>query len=283
MGLLSGLGGMGLGNLEGMSLYEDPKKPEKKEEVLEEAPQVKQVKEEDFLFEKSYTCPVCCNEFKSLSVRAGKTKLAGTDLDLRPRYDVIEPLKYDVVMCFKCGCTSLAKYWGPLSPTQRKNLIDMVCRQYKPTRNSGMAIYTYDEAIERYQMALANAIVRNAKASEKAYICLKAGWLVRTKIENLDETEEDYEKIKAESEALEEEFLKNALEGFIAARSKEMLPMCGMDENTLDYLIAALSYELKEYEQASKIIGKLLVSKTINARIKEKAIDLKDKVRSEMN
>ena len=39
--------------------------------------------------------------------------------------------------------------------------------------------YTYEDALARYQLALVNAIVKQAKNSEKAYICLKAGWLMR--------------------------------------------------------------------------------------------------------
>ena len=281
MGLLSGLGGMGLGDLEGMSLYEDPKAPvhTDNQEAEVEAPKIS---ESDFLFEKSFSCPICNHTFKSIAVRAGKSKLTGTDIDLRAKYDNVEPLKYDVVMCPYCGCTSLARYWGNPTSTQAKNIREKISVNFKPKAYKGNK-YTYDEALERYQMALANAIVKGAKASEKAYICLKAGWLLRSKQESLDKASETYEQDMSAARTAEDEYLKNALEGFIAARANEMMPICGMDESTLDYLIAALSIRFKEYERASKLVGNLLVSRNANSRIKEKAYDLKELIKQEKN
>lgn len=41
----------------------------------------------------------------------------------------------------------------------------------------------------------------------------------------------------------ERECLKNAYEGFLKAISSEAFPMAGMDENTLQYLLADLARE----------------------------------------
>ena len=100
-GLLSGLDQFGLTGLEDMNLYEKPKKAEVGEDGKEVPPVVQ---EQDFLFDKSFTCPICDREFKSRTVKIGKAKLAGSDLDLRPRYEQIDLLKYDVIMCPTCGC-----------------------------------------------------------------------------------------------------------------------------------------------------------------------------------
>lgn len=280
MGILSGLGGMGLGNLEGFSLYENAEKPQEKENSSEEKVKiVPKAKEEDYLFEKSFSCPVCMNEFKALAVRAGKTKLLGTELDLRPKYENVEPLKYDVIVCDKCGCASLSRFWGPMTPSQRKAFVEQIGKSYKKKIYITGA-YTYEHALERYQLALANAMVKGVKASEKAYICLKAGWLLRSQIETLDE-ESDSEKI-SNLINMEEEYLANALEGFVVARSKELMPICGMDEATLDYLLATLMYRLKKYEQAAKMVGNLLVSRTANSRIKDRALNLKELIKEKL-
>ena len=98
-GLLSGLEQFGLTNLENMDLYEKPKKVEKDEQ----GKPVPVMQEQDFLFDKSFTCPICDREFKSRTVKIGKAKLAGSDLDLRPRYEQIDLLKYDIIMCPYCG------------------------------------------------------------------------------------------------------------------------------------------------------------------------------------
>ena len=86
-GILSGLARFGLGKLENMELYEAPKKEEAGAEG-KPAPAV--VQEQDFLFDKSCTCPICDKEFKNRTVKVGKAKLSGSDLDLRPRYEQID-------------------------------------------------------------------------------------------------------------------------------------------------------------------------------------------------
>ena len=60
-GLLSGLSEIGLGGLENMEVYEQPEDKEA-EKQAEEKPEVK---EETFLFDKSYECPVCYQGFKA--------------------------------------------------------------------------------------------------------------------------------------------------------------------------------------------------------------------------
>jgi len=276
MGLLSGLGGLGLGNLDGMSLYDAPKKEAKAENEPEQGKTpAPEIKESDFLFEKGYKCVVCDREFKVLAIRTGKAKLKGTEMNLRPRYENVEPLKYEVVMCPRCGCSAHARYWGNLTPTQRKNVIENISKAFK-TKNYDGDTYTYEEAFERYQMALANTMVRQSKASEKAYICLKAGWLLQSKAENLDPTLADFDLQKKYTLEQADEYLKSAVEGLIQARRSEQFPICGMDESTVDYLIAALLVEQKEYDQAAKLVGSLLASKTANSRMKDKALTLKE-------
>ena len=177
-GLLSGLEQFGLSNLESMDLYETPKKPEEGGEGGQAAAHV--VQEQDFLFDKSFTCPLCDREFKARTVKIGKAKLAGSDLDLRPRYEQIDLLKYDVIMCPSCGYASLSRFFKYLTSPQAKNIQKAISANFKPQKETAET-YTYDEALERYKMALANAIVKQTKASEKAYICLKTAWLLRVR------------------------------------------------------------------------------------------------------
>lgn len=63
--------------------------------------------DEEFIFLKNYTCPVCGKEVKNPTVKSSKARLVGSDPDLRPVYEIIDSLKYDVVMCNHCGylCT----------------------------------------------------------------------------------------------------------------------------------------------------------------------------------
>ena len=270
-GLLSGLEQFGLTNLENMDLYEKPKKVEKDEQ----GKPVPVMQEQDFLFDKSFTCPICDREFKSRTVKIGKAKLAGSDLDLRPRYEQIDLLKYDIIMCPYCGYAALSRFFKFLTSPQAKNIQKTISATFKPQKET-KEIYTYDEALERYKLTLANAIVKQAKSSEKAYICLKTAWLLRGKAEHLDKNLPDYEEQKKQCEDEENEFLRNALEGFLAARQTESFPMCGMDEPTVDYLISVMAMRFEQYDVASRLITGILTSPGANPRMKDKARDVKE-------
>lgn len=269
-GLLSGLESFGLGGLENMSLYDTEKEKEEQKET-----QSAVVEEQELLFDKTFTCKVCDQEFKNKTVRIGKAKLVGSDLDLRPKYENIDLIKYDVVMCPNCGYTSLSRYYKFLTSGQIKMIKSNISHNFKP-RAEEHDFYTYEEALERYKLALVNAIVKHAKPSEKAYICLKTGWLLRGMTESLDKSAPDYSTKKEENTKQENEYLKNALEGFMAARQSEAFPMCGMDEMTVDYLIAVLSMRFGQYDIAAKLLSGIIISKTANPRMRDRARDLKE-------
>lgn len=276
-GILSGLTRFGLGKLENMELYETPKKEDGGQEG-KPAPAV--VQEQDFLFDKSCTCPICDKEFKNRTVKVGKAKLSGSDLDLRPRYEQIDLLKYDIIMCPYCGYAALSRFFKFVTSPQAKNIKKTISATFEPQKET-KEVYTYDEALERYKLALANAIVKQTKASEKAYICLKTAWLLRGKAEHLDKNLPDYEEQKKQCKEEETEFLHNALDGFLAARQSESFPMCGMDEPTVDYLIAVTAMKFEQYDVSSRLITGVLQSAS-NPRMKDKARDLKEMVMAKM-
>lgn len=280
-GLLSGLGKLGLKNLENADLYADQEEKVKEEKKPEPAkagePEKIEYVEENFLFEKSYECPVCYKKFKEKTVRSGKIRMVRSDKDLRPVYEQLEPLKYDVVLCPNCGYTTLSRFFGGLTASQIKAIKDNISASYRAEEKES-STYTYEDALNRYKLSLANTIIKHGKVSEKAYTCLKAGWLLRSMGENLDPKEEGYEKKLEEIKEQEKEFLRNALEGFVAARQSESYPICGMDETTLEYLLAVLAMEFEQYEVASKLIANILVSVSANNRTKDKAREIKEEL-----
>ena len=274
-GLFSGLEKLGLGNIGGGDLFEDPKK---KEEVVKKEEPVKKlnlVKEEDFLFEKKFKCPVCEANFEAKTVRAGKVRVRGSDLDLRPIYDEVDQTKYDVIACPECGYAALGRYFNTLNKYQIDDIRIKICMNYKKLDYNG-DIYTYEHAKNLYQLALANAVVKKAKNSEKAYICLRTAWLIRGETRSFDQADPEYQKKKTANDTQEKELLTNALNGFVMARQSEEFPIAGMDSTTLDYLIAALAVEVERYDIAGKMVSGLLTSRTANSRIKDKARDLKE-------
>lgn len=274
--LLSGLSSLGLGDLKEMNLFEEPK-----EEKEEKAAQEVVVDETEFLLERTYECPICGRKFKCIMPRAGKSKLVGTDMDLRPVHEYVDLTKYDVIVCQNCGYASLSRYHGTITDRQKKAILEKISQNYKGDMTP-QKVYTYEEALAHYQLALVNAIVRQAKHSEKAYICLKAGWLVRGYAEWLltEEGKKDAEAEKKREQALkmEEDYIKNAFEGFQSAITNENFPIAGMDENTMNYLIAVLAYRFDRLDVAGTMISRILVSPAASNRIKDRARELKDLV-----
>ena len=273
--LLSGLGSLGLGSLQGMELFED----NKKENVAEDGTGEVVIEETDFLIEKTFECPICGRKFKSIMPKAGKTKLLSTDMDLRPVHENVDLTKYDVIVCQNCGYAALTRYHVGLTERQKKNILEKISQSYK-SNTTKFETYSYEDALARYQLALVNAIVKQAKNSEKAYICLKAGWLMRGYAEWL-ETEEGMatENAKEKREQvlkMENEYLKNAFDGFQAAMVNELFPIAGMDESTMNYLLAVLAYRFDKLEIAGPLVSKILISNSTNSRTKDKARDLKD-------
>ena len=108
---------------------------------------------------------------------------------------------------------------------------------------------------------------------------MKTAWLFRGKIEHLPEAEtEELKKCKREEAA----FLTKAYDGLVAARQKELFPICGMDELTFDYLLAALAHRLGHLEVSAKLLGEVLTKPTANHRIKEKARTLKEVLKQDI-
>lgn len=272
MSIFDGLGKFGLGDLQESNLFEEEKKNEETAKVAAAVKTPEEV-EAEMLLDKKYVCPQCDKEFTSKVVRSGKTKPIGQDIDLRTKFENIDCTKYDVIMCPHCGYAALPRFFNSCTPPQLKLIKDNISLKFQPKEYKGV-IYTYEEALERYQMALINALVKKGKASEKAYICLKSSWVIRGKIESLD-PEKDAEEIKKLQEQ-EKEFTKNAFDGFANARSTESYPMCGMDEYTIDYLIAVLAMKNEKYDVAMRMLSGVITARTVNKRLKERAQDLKE-------
>lgn len=271
-GIFSGLDKFGLGKLSKLDVYEEEHKEAEKEEKAK--PEVKVASEADLLFDKTFTCPCCGTEFKAKAVRAGKVKLVSMDSDLRPKYQQMDCLKYDALLCPTCGYAALTRFFPHPTAVQVKLIRDNISVNFKGIQDPG-DYYTYDEAINRHKLALVGTIVKKSKISERAYTCLKLAWLLRGKAEELVAEGSAPDLVKALKEE-EMESIQNAYEGFNQAFSKETFPMCGMDEYTTELLLADLARRLGRKEEAGRWLSSILVARDCNDRIKEKARGIKE-------
>ncbi len=285
MNLLSGLEQFGIKAeidgepAAGERLAYQPLKPGTQEEAEaeEKRTQESRAKEKELLLKRTARCPVCESEFKYLDIKSGRARRIGSDMDLRPKFQGIDSLKYNVVSCPKCGYSALQNYFGHLSSLQIKLVKESICNHFKPKQlvKGDEYFIEYEDAVDYYKLAYYNAIVKKASASEKAYICLRTSWTLRGWRESITEDTEEASAFKKRCEAEELEFYQKAFDGFLEAISTEMPPICGMDEPTLDFLVASMAFKLGKYDVASKTVSSILTSRTASSKIKDRALDLK--------
>ena len=270
---------LGLGNMEGMDLYEEPKKEQEKQKPAAAA--APKIQEKDLIYDRSFVCPVCDSPFTAKIMKSNKARLLGTDQDLRARYDGIDAVKYDVVMCPVCAYAAIIRFFPSVTSSQAKLIREKISQNVVLTKYDE-EIYSYEQAMERYKLALVNAVVKRAKAGEKAYICLKSAWVLRGYRESLQESGDYDRNLTDQLERQEEEFLENAYKGFSEARQSEMLPICGMNGITVDYLVAVLAMRFKDYNVAIKLLSVVITSSGTSPRIKDRARDMKDQIQREL-
>jgi hypothetical protein len=235
--------------------------------------------ENDFLLDKTVKCTVCDHSFKMRAAKTSKLRRMEPDSDLRPRFQYIDTIKYDVVSCPYCGYSAMTRYFEHLSTLQIKLIRENVGAKFTATATDAPEIYDYDYAIDRYKLALLNTIVKKGKTSEKAYTCLKLAWLCRGKAEELITKgavpeSETIKKCKEEEMA----YYAQAYEGFGKAVESEMFPICGMDQNTVDLLMAEMAFKLGKNNEASRFVSRLLLSRNAGSNLKKRAEDLKEEL-----
>ena len=235
--------------------------------------------ETDFVFAKNITCPVCDKSFQTLTVRTSRVRFLGSDDDFRPVYKGIDTIKYGVTSCPHCGYSAMNGDFVHVSGTQIRLLKEQVAAKFKPRSKSVPLLYSYDEAIDRFKLALFSAIVKRAMHSEKAYICLKLSWLYRGLLEQLasDCRSTDSEEFVSAQKS-EKYYYEQALDGMTRAVETEHFPICGMNQDTVDLLLAQMNYKLDHLDVASKLVARVLVSKSASRHIKDKALDLKNEI-----
>ncbi|MCR5665432.1 MAG: DUF2225 domain-containing protein [Eubacterium sp.] len=232
-----------------------------------------QQQETQYIFEKKYTCPCCDKVFASKTLKSGRVRRDESGPDLRPKAKGIDILKYQVIMCPNCGYSTLLQNFGKLSSLQIKLIREKVSEGFKPRAAVEIPTVTYDMALDAYIHAMKCAEARMGKQSEKAYLSLIVHWILDSKAA----MEED-EKLKKMYEEKSEIFYKSAYDGFVKAIAEEYFPMAGMDETTVDYLVAYMAFHFGQLEVASKLLSQVLTNQMAPRRLKDRALELKDQI-----
>ncbi len=280
MGLFSGLEKMGMNNVSKDNLFTAEKKEAAPAAKAEEAPVVKKRNEMDYLIDKTHECPVCSTKFKNRGVKAGRVRMIGQDIDLRPKYEQLDQLKYGVLVCPNCSYAAVESYFKGIYDKQKKMVEESLPKPVTYKEPEGE--YSYDDALMRYQLAVACCIAKQSKDSEKAYTCLRMAWLLRGKAETLDQSAADYQEQLKACKDDEKEALTLAYEGFVGALKMEDFPIAGMEQTTLYLLLAALAYELDKNDIAARFVSQVITNPNAGARLKDKARDLKELIAAKL-
>ena len=215
MNLFEGLESLGL-ETSGIELY--TKKEErnsvqinKKEKIIK-----------DSLYYKTIECPVCYTKSKVRAVRSSAPRVIKRDTDFMAHYGEVNPLLYGVLLCNECGYAGVGDHFNNIREKRKEAFIQEAAARWKKMNIPDE--HTIDFAIKQYKLALLSAVIKEAKASEKALICLRLSWLYRL---NHDEINEHI-------------FQKEAIVGYEEADLSEDFPIPGLSENNLRYLLGEL-------------------------------------------
>ncbi len=277
MNLLAGMEKFGFSTDEELNILKEDAKEEQSSKAEKKASVVKT--EKDFIIDKKIKCPVCDKDFMIKAVLVSKLKRLESDFDLRPNYEYIDKCKYDVISCPHCGYSALDITFNQIDSARIKLVRNDFCSSFKPQGGRELPeIYSYEYAAEKYKLALICTMKKRGNMSEKAYVCLKLAWIRRAQLKELkaagDIDSQAFKTVRAEYAG----FYKQAYEGLLKARATEMPPFCGMSAEIVEFMLANMAIQYKQYDTAMKFIGKLLQSPATSRNIKDKCLTLKDKI-----
>ena len=231
------------------------------------------------LIDRLYECPVCTTKFSIKEVKAGKASSDGLDMDLRTRYKNIDVNKYKVIECPVCGYADMLKYYGRLSKREFDAL-----KQNNIGRNrselSEDYVRSYTDAYGHYKAALRCNLVRGAKSSKRAYTALYSAWLLRGWRESMERSGNSTDGLEMSKDE-ERKLIKYALKNLKDAEMNEDFPINDMNEPVFDYLMAALSYEQGDLDDAGKYVMRALQNKGLKGVVRPMAEDLRDMIKND--
>lgn len=239
--------------------------------------------DKSLLLDKSYTCPICEKKIKAKAVKTNVAKFVDTCADLRPIYSNVNVSKYDVVSCPHCGYTALTKNFDFLTQVQKKLVRENIRDNFKPREEVPCDFYTTEQAITRLKMALLCAMTKGGKSSEIGGVCLKMSWLYQDMIDEIPDDDPTKEQRKETLLKETNTSRGHAYQYLTKARMEEDLPIAGMNDVTLDYLLAYLAYCKEEYNTSMQLLSGVIASKNSTPRLKDKAVDLKELVQEKLH
>lgn len=200
----------------------------------------------DDFYTKQIKCPICNNVFLGIKVKSKACIVVKKDEDFCTYYKDINPLFYEIHICPSCAYAAYESSFQDISQDEVLKLRDAFCAR-EVSRNFCKE-RSLNDALDSFKLALYTANIMKAKNSSIASLCLKIAWMYRYL--------EDKNEIK---------FLQYALDNYLVTYEKERLPIGGLSQIKLTYLIGELHRRLGNYNEAVNWFSKVVASPERNA------------------
>lgn len=235
--------------------------------------------ENDLLYDKKHTCPVCNRDFMTKTLKTGKAKTVGMDIDMRQRYANIDPIKYRIIECPVCGYADMDTTFENVGRKERSALREKCIKLYNSVPVTEGA-REYDIAYRYYKSAIRCDLIRGAKSGKRAYTALYTAWLLRGWREMLTEMGEEIHEADPMNEAEERKLLKYVYSNFKEAEIHEEFPINGLSEEVFDIVMAAIAYKLDIKNEAGQYVLRAIHAKTLKGVLRNHAENLMDMIKN---
>lgn len=206
------------------------------------------------IYERKVICPVCNTTFITPTLRGTKVRRLESDIDLKPNFNELESICYEVVTCTTCGYSSMMSTFEKLNKLKITDIKENISNHINNNLENIPLNLTIEDAIIKFKLALYCCVHKNSLNSERAFTALKIAWLYRSLKDN-------------ENEAY---FLNQAYIGFSKAYIEENLPFMNMDYYIATYMVSILALKVGELDVARKYLSTLVIDKNVPPKLKLK-------------
>lgn len=207
----------------------------------------------DALYTVDKTCGICNKTVSVTRVRSRLIKIK-QDTDFCTYYKDINPYYYTVWVCPHCGYAAQDSHFCTVPPASAAKVTKFLTGRQVHINLSG--VRTREQAIAAFKLAIFFAEMENLAASEIAGLYLRLAWLFR----------------EGELPDNERAALGKAADYFEQALFKERLPIAGMSEVSLTYLIGELLRRTNRNEAALRYFSKVVSSP--QAKLEKRILDM---------
>jgi hypothetical protein len=126
---------------------------------------------------KSYVCPVCNSQFEAVRIFTDAIKIKSRESDLKPVYDGVNVLMFQLVSCPKCLYTSFEDDFGELQSSH----VEAIKRMHEKLKGFEIELSenkSVRDAAVQYNIAAVMYVARE-KFFRAAESFLKLAWLYR--------------------------------------------------------------------------------------------------------